>query len=555
MTIDALIELHEPRGAASRLVELYGAARRARGPRRGGAALRPQRARRRALGEQQSAPVATRSRRSTRRSTRSRAIRRCCRSLERLYRAERMWDELLSEPDAPGERGRGQGHAHQAADGDRRPLRGGAAEPSDAIEQYRLVLDEDAVNDHAIQAVRAIGEGREELRLDAAEVLEPVLRAAGAPRGARRPPSSCACKRADRSRADRAPTAAPSPPWRTKGSGRPHRGGGGALRALEDTPDDASPSRGDRDGSRSATEGFGRYCDALTAAGRGDVRRRRSRRTCSCGSAASPRRSSGDDRRSVQAYAKAVEHAGDTPELLEALDRLYGRLGDRRRSRTCSSGASRSRATRSRRICCSPPRCDPDRRRSATRRRASRRCGRRLDRAPDHKAARRALEALTDTPELFDEAAEALEGVYRAQGRSRRAGAASTRSASASRARRASASGMRLDLARVLRGAVQRRQGRRRRRSRRRSPTIPPTSTCSREIERLAPGHERLAGGRATPSTQAHPRARSRLRDGARPVDADRRVAQGQDGRPRRGRARLRGGAQARSATSEVILR
>src|SRR6185369_16609226 len=37
-----------------------------------------------------------------------------------------------------------------------------------------------------------------------------------------------------------------------------------------------------------------------------------------------------DDRRSVEAYAKAVEHAGDTPELLEALDRLHGRLGDQK---------------------------------------------------------------------------------------------------------------------------------------------------------------------------------------------------------------------------------
>ena len=49
--------------------------------------------------------------------------------------------------------------------------------PSDALEQYRLVLEDDPSNDHAIAAARGIGEAREELRLDAADILEPVLRA------------------------------------------------------------------------------------------------------------------------------------------------------------------------------------------------------------------------------------------------------------------------------------------------------------------------------------------------------------------------------------------
>src|SRR5262249_53009040 len=42
-----------------------------------------------------------------------------------------------------------------------------------------LVLDDTPTDDHAIRAVRAIGETREELRLEAVEILEPVLRTAG----------------------------------------------------------------------------------------------------------------------------------------------------------------------------------------------------------------------------------------------------------------------------------------------------------------------------------------------------------------------------------------
>src|SRR5262249_4143611 len=98
-------------------------------------------------------------------------------SLERLYRAEQMWDDLLDNlklqagaagtPEARGKL--------RTAVGD--PYARQLESPSDALEQYKLVLEDDAGNDHAINAARAISESREELRLDAADILEPVLRA------------------------------------------------------------------------------------------------------------------------------------------------------------------------------------------------------------------------------------------------------------------------------------------------------------------------------------------------------------------------------------------
>jgi len=100
-------------------------------------------------------------------------------SLERLYRSEQMWDDLLEnlKQQAAAAEEKEPRVALRIAIGDLYAAQ--LQSPSDAIEHYRLVLDEDLTNDHAIQAVRAIGEAREELRLDAAGVLEPVLRGAG----------------------------------------------------------------------------------------------------------------------------------------------------------------------------------------------------------------------------------------------------------------------------------------------------------------------------------------------------------------------------------------
>ncbi|WP_437590400.1 tetratricopeptide repeat protein [Sorangium sp. So ce1000] len=411
MTIDALIELHEPRGAASRLVELYGRRVELAGPDeeslRYDLNVRAAERYERDLSSPRDAIAALNAALDAKPGDPA-----VLSSLERLYRAERMWDELLSNLML---------QASAAADRDARiklrtaigDLYAGELEsPSDAIEQYRLVLDEDAVNDHAIQAVRAIGEGREELRLDAAEVLEPVLRSAG-----RHEELAAALElrlRAQTEPADRAATLRAIALVQDVQLGRPLEAEQALLRALEDAPDDAS-LHGEIERLAERTGGFGRYCDALA---------QRASATFDATIAKDlflrigriAEEKLGDDRRSAQAYAKAVEHAGDTPELLEALDRLYGRLGDERaladvlERRVAVTPGDRDQADLFYRLAVIQIGSFGDKPQGLNTLRQA------LDRAVDHERASASLEALTEDPALFDEAAEALEGVYRTRG-------------------------------------------------------------------------------------------------------------------------------------------
>ncbi len=98
------------------------------------------------------------------------------------------------------------------------------------------------------------------------------------------------------------------------------------LRALEDTPDDA-PLHADIEALCSRSDGWARYADALTTRAAATLNPTVARDLyVRLGRIAEAHLK--DDRRSVDAYAKAVEHAGDVPELLEALDRLNSRLHD-----------------------------------------------------------------------------------------------------------------------------------------------------------------------------------------------------------------------------------
>lgn len=411
MTIDALIALYEPRDAASRLVELYG--RRVelasaeetdlrydlnvRAAERYEKDLASPRDAITALGAALEAKPGDPAVLS---------------SLERLYRAERMWDDLLEnlKLQASAAEGREARIKLRTAIGD---LYAGELEsPSDAIEQYRLVLDEDPANDHAIQAVRAIGESREELRLDAADVLEPVLRAAG--RYEELAATLELRLRAQTEPLDRAATLRAIAAVQDERLGRPLEAERALLRALEDAPDDASlHSEIERLAER--TDGFGRYCDALTQrAGATFDATVAKDLFLRIGRVAEEKLK--DDRRSALAYAKAVEHAGDTPELLEALDRLYGRLGDEKaladvlERRVAVTDGDREQADLFYRLAVIQIESFGDKAQGLSTLRQA------LDHAVEHEPASAALEALTDDPALFDEAAEALEGVYRARG-------------------------------------------------------------------------------------------------------------------------------------------
>ncbi len=410
ITVDALISLYEPRDAAERLVELY--SRRVELAGTGDADLRYDlnvRAAERyekSLNNRREAINALNAALDARAADAT-----VLASLEKLYRAEQMWDELLDNLKLQA--------ANAATKEDRVKLRTAIgdlyadqlASPQDALEHYRLVLDDDATNDHAIKAIRAIGEGREELRLDSADALEPVLRAAG--RWEELVGVLEMRLKAQTEGTDRAKTLRAIAIVEDEKLSRTQAAESALLRALEDTPDD-SDLHAEIERLVSRSDGFGRYCDALSnrAGQTFDVTIAKDL-WLRVGRIAEENLK--DDRRSVEAYAKAVEQAGDEPGLLEALDRLYSRIGDNkaladvleRRVAVISNEAEQAGFYH--RLATIQIEAFSDKSAGlATLKQA-------LERAPNHTASREALEKLTDEQSLFEEAAEALENVYKTQ--------------------------------------------------------------------------------------------------------------------------------------------
>lgn len=369
-------------------------------------------------------------------------------SLERLYRAEGLWDELLDNLKL-------QANLADSTEA-RVALRTGIGDlyakqlesPADALEQYRLVLGEDPANAHAIEASFAIGESREELRADAADVLEPVLRAGSKHEDLVKALEMRLLAQTDSS--DRARTLRSIAAVLDGSLERPADALGALLRALEDTADDAS-LHDDIEGLAGRTDGWRRYAEVLGQRSAAVFDAIVGKDLCvRLGRVAEEKLH--EDRAAVEAYAKAVEHAGDLPELLEALDRLYGRLGDpkalvaladvlERRVAVVTGDADQAELYY--RLAKLQIDAFGDKAQGLGTLRLA------LERAPDHRGACEALEALTDSRDLFDEAFEILEGVYRTRADSaalarlyeKRVGYAPT---AGERVR------MRLDLARVL---------------------------------------------------------------------------------------------------------
>jgi tetratricopeptide (TPR) repeat protein len=427
-TLDALIELHEARANAARLVELY--PRRVELASSDEAALRYElsvrcaKCHEDALRDRPEAIVALEAALEARPSDLA-----ALSSLERLYRAEAQWDELLANlkqqaalTEAPEAR---VALRNTIADLYAKEL----ASPSEALETYRLVFEDGAkpsasaeadasadklerAANHAVAAVRAIGEAHEELRLDVAEILEPVLRAAG---------QSAALVdllelrlRAQAEPADRAATLRTIALLHEEKLGSVAAASAALLRALGDTPGDAS-LHDEIERLAAKAEGFGPYADALeqqaSSAFDGGVAQDLWTRL---GRVAETELK--DDPRAVSAYAKAVEHAGDVPELLASLDRLYVRLADYKaltdilERRISVAEGDRAEADLYHRLAMIQIEQFAEHAQGLGRLRMA------LERAIDHDAAREALEALTENRDLFEEAAEALEDVYRARG-------------------------------------------------------------------------------------------------------------------------------------------
>ncbi len=333
------------------------------------------------------------------------------RKLEGLYRAEKQWPELLDTL--------GLEAAIAQTAQERTALRRDVGQllatelnqPAEAIDAYRLVLDEAPGDEVTIEAVRAIGEAHDELRLDVANILEPVLRATQ--KHARLVDVLEMRLRAQTEPMERARTLRAIAEVQDVSLSSASKALDALLRALAETSEDTQ-LHGDIERLASSCNGFGKYADALEErAGRvfdaGVAKDLWTRLGTTCEQRLS------DDKRAVAAFTKALEQAGDAPELLESLDRLHTKLGNFTElgevleRRVSVETDSIRQADLYNRLATLQIEAFQDKVQGLETLRMA------LDRAPDHEQARATLEKLTEDRELFEDAASALETVYRAR--------------------------------------------------------------------------------------------------------------------------------------------
>ncbi len=333
--------------------------------------------------------------------------------LDMLYTHERLWPELLENLR--------QQATVATDDGARRFLkkRIGALlasqleDPRQALEAYREVLVSEYDGD-AVAAVRALGERNEDLRLEAAEVLEPVLRRAE--KWSELASTLELRLRAQSDPAERARTLSALAETAETRLGDGDRALDAILRALLEEPHDvALHENAERLAERLGTTGWPKYAESLAerAANVFDTHVT-SDLYSRLGRVAEEKLR--DDARAARAYARAAEQAGDSTAFLGALDRLYGRLSDARsladvlERRIALEAEASAQAELLHRLASLQIHEFADRSRGlATLRQA-------LERDPKHAASREAVEKLLSEEALFDEAFDALEWVHRQLG-------------------------------------------------------------------------------------------------------------------------------------------
>ncbi|RYE95156.1 MAG: tetratricopeptide repeat protein [Myxococcales bacterium] len=408
-TADALIDLHEGRQDATRLVELY---RRRIDLTDNNDDLRYELLSRMArsyegvLNQRREAIEALREALAVRANDKA-----VLQWLDQLFRHEQMWPDLLENlrlqaaiAETTGER-----VELRRAMGDLHRLR--LDDPLEALECYRQVLDEAPGDDETIRAVREIGDAHDDMRAQAADILDPVLRSGG--RWADLIGVLEMRLKALQDPPGRAQTLRTIAIVQEMNLGNTTAAEEALLRALSDTPDDeeihAELER------LAAIGGWERYATALgeRAEAQTDPVIAQNLQT-RLGQIAEEHLK--DDARAIAAYRIALDHAGDDPALLAALDRLLGRTGDSRalaeilERRVGVENDMAARADLLHRLALLQINDFQDPRTGLGTLRAA------LESRQEHPGAREALEALTSNEELFDEAAETLDQVYRTLG-------------------------------------------------------------------------------------------------------------------------------------------
>jgi Tfp pilus assembly protein PilF len=332
-------------------------------------------------------------------------------SLNRLYRAERMWPELLDNlklqaqsAESPEERTRLRKEVGQL-------LAEKLASYEEALDAYRVVLEETPGDDEAVAAVRGIAEQHEQMRAAVADILVPVLRSAerwadlASVLETRLSIETDPSQRTEtlRSIADVLENRLRQPAEAQKA----------LLRALTEAPE-ATDLHEQIERLAALCDGWVRYADALAERGSAvfepalgkDIYTRLGRVA---------EQHLADDARAISAYTRALEMAGDESVLLEALDRLYtktrdaGMLADvlERRGAITADAAEQAELNYRLSVVYIHDFHEPGRGLGALRTT--------LERAPGHQAATLELEKLLGERDYFEEAAEILEGVYRSR--------------------------------------------------------------------------------------------------------------------------------------------
>lgn len=334
--------------------------------------------------------------------------------LSDLYEAEKMWPELLDNLRAEAELMTDPLTKVQTTKRIGRLLAAELDDHAKALEAFREVLAF-GYDEEAARAVRQIGESRDELRREAAEVLEPVLAAAG-----KHEELADALEMRLRAqtepfeRADTLRAIAKVTEESLRDLGRAERA---LLRGLAEQPDDAALHADvERVAALIGKDGWSLYADTLgeraasifDAKVTADLFMR-------LGKVAE--RELSDLPRAAEAYARAAEQGGDGPEVLVALERVHGGLGDTRalvdvlERRIAIETDGAAQADLYHRLASLQIDAIGDKAQGLATLRLA------VERVPEHAQAREAIERLLGDDALFDDAFDTLEGVYRSTNR------------------------------------------------------------------------------------------------------------------------------------------
>ncbi|OJY31236.1 MAG: hypothetical protein BGO98_46070 [Myxococcales bacterium 68-20] len=334
--------------------------------------------------------------------------------LSDLYEAEKMWPELLDNLRAEAELVTDPVAKVQTTKRIGRLLAAELDDHEKALEAFREVLAF-GYDEEAARAVRQIGESRDELRREAAEVLEPVLAAAG-----KHEELADALEmrlRAQTEAFERAGTLraiAKVTEDSLRDLGRAERA---LLRALAEQPDDGALHADiERVAALIGKDGWSLYADTLgeRAASIFDARVTADL-FMRLGKVAE--RELSDLPRAAEAYARAAEQGGDGPEVLVALERVQGGLGDTRalvdvlERRIAIEEDGAAQADLYHRLASLQIDAIGDKAQGLATLRLA------VERVPEHAQAREAIERLLADDALFDDAFDTLEGVYRSTNR------------------------------------------------------------------------------------------------------------------------------------------